>query len=202
LCTPGIERIFYGTHPVFCFNPGDDRNRPDPNVHAHVERYWRLFPKEFKEFFVKAFTVGLSDKNSRVGEKDWRDALIKLRASLVYVKQNNSLIEIFPKSLSSRHPQAPFLLLRFADGQVAALSHAARLYACHTARDITGFWNVTASIAAYDDNPLHLIARNETQDVWRYSLPEQPPEQAKPKETLPLVPGMSINFAGTEAVVE
>jgi len=201
LCVPGIEKVFYGTHPLFCFNPNDDRNRPDPVVHKHVLDGWRgVFPREFYQLFIKAFTIGLSDPGKRILEKEWRDALIRLRASIAYVKHNSAVQEQFV-NLNSQTPSPICLRMRFADGQVVALSHAARLYACHTKGDATGFWTVTASIAAYDDNPLHLVMRNDTQDVWRFSLPGQQPEQATPQGTLPLVPGMSINFAGTEAVV-
>ena len=198
LCTPGIDRIIYGSHPLFCFDPTDARNRPDPVVHKNsVLYYWPIFPKEFKELFVKAFTLGLFDPNKRVLAADWRKALINLRSSIVYIKKGGVLHEQFCSLASDAMPPG-CLKLRFADGQMAALSHGSRLYAFHTAKDAMAYWDVTASVAMYENR---LLMRNETDKVWRFSLPNGTSEQVAPQGILPLAPGVGINFAGTEAAV-
>jgi len=197
LCTPGIDRVIYGSHPLFCFNPSDDRNRPDSAVHKTVLHRWKFFTSEFKECFVKAFTLGLSEPNRRVVESEWRKVLINLRSSIAYIKRDNSLQEQFINLKAQTMPLG-CQRLRFNDGQMAALSHGARLYACQTAGNVGDFWTVTASVATYEND---LLMRNDSDKVWRFSLPGQAPEQVEPKGILPLVTGVSINFAGVEAVV-
>jgi serine/threonine protein kinase len=199
LITPEIESIIYGTHPLFCYHPTDDRNRPHPAVHKNgILHYWPIFPSSFKEYFIKAFTVGLFDSNYRVLGSEWRTALINLRSSIAYVSRSDGKLREQFVNLNDKVVPKGCRKLVFKDGQIAVLSHRSRLYACQTTGNATDFRTVTASIAVHEDT---LIMRNDTNDVWRFSLSGQPYERVEPQGILPLVPGVSINFSGVEAVV-
>jgi len=81
----------YGDNPIFIFDPNNDTNRPDPNIHKNALLYWELYPKFFKDIFVKAFTDGIHDPiNGRVRETEWRYALLKLKNSLIYCQNCGS----------------------------------------------------------------------------------------------------------------
>ncbi len=79
-----IARLF-GTEPRFIFDPNDDSNRPDPDVHRVVLSFWPLYPAYLQDLFTRAFTAGLRDpRGGRVREGQWRAALDRMRDEIVY----------------------------------------------------------------------------------------------------------------------
>ena len=78
------ESVLFGNDARFIFDPNDESNRPVPDLHATVIRYWELYPEFLRSLFVQAFTRGLTDpKNGRVRESMWRVALARLSDSIV-----------------------------------------------------------------------------------------------------------------------
>lgn len=80
-----IAKKIHGAEAVFIFDPNNDTNRPDPNIHQNALLFWNLYPNSVKQFFIQAFTEGISDPdNGRVRENEWKGALIHLRDSLFH----------------------------------------------------------------------------------------------------------------------
>ena len=78
------ESVLFGNDARFIFDPNDESNRPVPDLHATVIRYWELYPEFLRSLFVQAFTRGLNDpKHGRVRESMWRVALARLSDSIV-----------------------------------------------------------------------------------------------------------------------
>jgi serine/threonine protein kinase len=79
-----MEKL-YGAEPVFIFDPSNRKNRPVSGVHDNAIAYWPIYPQFIRDLFIQAFTLGISDpKNGRVREGEWRNAMIRLRDSIIY----------------------------------------------------------------------------------------------------------------------
>ena len=84
--TPALQEKIYGTEPVFIFHPTDKSNCPDPQIDANALKAWPLLPDFIQDLFIKTFTSGMPsigkkrdelerERQDRVSEKDWREAL-------------------------------------------------------------------------------------------------------------------------------
>ncbi len=74
----------YGRNPIFIFDPHNEENRPvDPEEHRVVNILWNVYPEYIRNLMITAFTKGLGDPHSRIREMKWRNALMKLRDSLM-----------------------------------------------------------------------------------------------------------------------
>lgn len=80
--TEELERKFYGSDPVFVWDPANDANRPVRGVHTNEIKLWPLYPAFVRKTFEKAFShevmVG-NDTTHRVIEKEWQEVFTTLR---------------------------------------------------------------------------------------------------------------------------
>jgi DNA-binding helix-hairpin-helix protein with protein kinase domain len=70
------KRRLYGEEPVFIFDPEDDRNRPDPDVHKAAVLTWPIYPKRLQQLFEKTFGPGMRNPSARVRTGQWCEALV------------------------------------------------------------------------------------------------------------------------------
>lgn len=74
----------YGLEPLFIFHPSDHSNAPVPSQQPNPVAFWPIYPAFLRDLFTKAFTDGIDDPNNgRVREGEWRNAMVKLRDSIV-----------------------------------------------------------------------------------------------------------------------
>ena len=71
------RRRLYGEDPVFVFDPGDPRNRPDPELHSAALLTWPIYPSGLQALFIQTFGPGLRDAGQRVLTGQWRDELAR-----------------------------------------------------------------------------------------------------------------------------
>ncbi len=77
-------RALYGTDAVFIFDPDDDSNRPVEGAQQNALDLWPLYPRALRDLFVQVFTAGIRDpREGRVRESQWRQAMVRLRDSVV-----------------------------------------------------------------------------------------------------------------------
>ncbi|MFM7362541.1 MAG: protein kinase domain-containing protein [Cyanobium sp.] len=69
------QRQLYAVDPVFVFDPDDQRNRPDPEVHRAVSVTWPIYPLELQRRFQQTFGPGLREPGSRVLTGQWCETL-------------------------------------------------------------------------------------------------------------------------------
>ena len=75
----------YGTEAIFIFDQNDTSNRPVPGIQDNALVFWPIYPQFLLNLFMRAFTDGIRDSNhGRVREGEWREAMIRLRDSIVY----------------------------------------------------------------------------------------------------------------------
>ena len=82
--TKELERKYYGTDPIFVYDPIDSRNRPIPGTDSNLRTFWKVYPDYIKELFIEAFSkeVMLQIK-PRIIEKVWLDAFMRFKSSIV-----------------------------------------------------------------------------------------------------------------------
>ncbi len=82
--TKELERKYYGEEPVFVYDPNDDRNRPVPGTDRNLKLFWPVYPFYIRELFERAFSNDVMLKKApRVLEKEWLDAFIRFKSSIV-----------------------------------------------------------------------------------------------------------------------
>lgn len=82
--TKELERRYYGEEPVFVYDPNDDRNRPVPGTDRNLKLFWPAYPGYLRELFERAFSSEVMMKKApRVLEKEWLDAFIRFKSSIV-----------------------------------------------------------------------------------------------------------------------
>ncbi len=81
---PAMAKL-YGSEPLFIFDPHDDSNYPDPIFHKNALIFWNIYPKFFKNYFIRAFTHGIRDPlHGRVRETEWQNAICMLKDLICY----------------------------------------------------------------------------------------------------------------------
>lgn len=82
--TTEFEKRYYGSDPVFLFDPSDKRNEPVSYLNDAAMKLWPLYPDYIHDLFIKTFNnVGVKNPGNRPIEVTWLEALIKLRSELV-----------------------------------------------------------------------------------------------------------------------
>lgn len=73
------------SHPLFIFPPDNDVEPSEGEVYNNeIRRYWNLYPTFIKALFIRSFTEGIENpKTGRVRDSEWRQALSRLRDSIV-----------------------------------------------------------------------------------------------------------------------
>lgn len=82
--TKEFERKYYGTAPIFVYDPTNDRNRPVPGTDNNLKTLWPVYPEYIKELFIRAFSNDVMlMRKPRIIEKEWLDAFFRFKASIV-----------------------------------------------------------------------------------------------------------------------
>lgn len=78
--TPEYEKKYYGSDPVFLFDPDDSRNSPVPYLNDAAMKLWHLYPEYIQNLFIKTFNkTGITNGSKRPIDSVWMEAFIRLR---------------------------------------------------------------------------------------------------------------------------
>lgn len=173
---PGIERQMFGKDALFCMDPTDDSNRPQPEVHKNLTLLWDFYPRYIQELFEEAFSKErlTGDKmESRIIEQRWNEDLLRLRQQLVvcdcgdeYFRQAKDLV---CESCGQKLSTSMHLKVKEND---FALYQGKHLYrsdlrsSCHEMHQILGM--VIENPAARGVYGL----LNRSEDPWKYTRPD------------------------------
>lgn len=184
----------FGKNPVFVFDPKNDKNRPDPTAHGNVIQRWNIFPPDLKSAFVRSFTSGLRDVNSRLTEEQWIDILVRVRSMLIRLNNKERFVNAYnPKT----YPDGCMLLM-FEDS-LALLAPESKLYPYQTTRASLDYTNPSAIVKKARSENLYGL-NNLTKDIWKAEF-DGKTKNFTPGSYVPLVRGMTINFGTVTAKV-
>ena len=175
--TEELERKFYGSDPVFVWDPANDANRPVRGVHTNEIKLWPLYPAFVRKTFEKAFShevmVG-NDTTHRVIEKEWQEVFTTLRdltikcscGSETFIDPSQQSCRCINCGKSIERP--PILKVKKYH---AALAPGKKLYACHVQYDSDDFKEAKGEVISSRNNPSLLGLRNDSNNTWEAILP-------------------------------
>lgn len=198
--TEELERKFYGSDPVFVWDPANDANRPVRGVHTNEIKLWPLYPAFVRKTFEKAFShevmVG-NDTTHRVIEKEWQEVFTTLRdltikcscGSETFIDPSQQSCRCINCGKSIERP--PILKVKKYH---AALAPGKKLYACHVQYDSDDFKETKGEVISSRNNPSLLGLRNDSNNTWEAILPNGSSKGYPNGQVIKLGKGIKINF--------
>ena len=198
--TEELERKFYGSDPVFVWDPANDANRPVRGVHTNEIKLWPLYPAFVRKTFEKAFShevmVG-NDTTHRVIEKKWQEVFTTLRdltikcscGSETFIDPSQQSCRCINCGKSIERP--PILKVKKYH---AALAPGKKLYACHVQYDSDDFKEAKGEVISSRNNPSLLGLRNDSNNTWEAILPNGSSKGYPNGQVIKLGKGIKINF--------
>jgi serine/threonine protein kinase len=208
-----------GDEPVFIFDPVDKSNEAVPRTidplgeaGANALMFWPIYPKFLKDHFTKAFTDGIKDpQHGRVTEGVWREAMIRLRDSIMFC--GNCTNENFydADALKANGKQAacwncgkevqlpPRIKLR---RNVVMLNYNTKLYPHHV--DDQRLYDCTEEVAAVVTHPTQPNVwglKNLSNDKWVSTTADGTIKEVGPGRSVSFAVGTKINFGKIEAEI-
>jgi serine/threonine protein kinase len=205
---PAMNKL-YGSNPLFIFDPKDRSNAPLRDLHENAYLFWNIYPQFLKDLFTKAFTAGLKyPENGRIAESLWRNAMIKLRDSIMYCKNcsaENFYDEIKIKSKKAHRcwncdekiPLPPRLIIQ---NDPVMLNYNTTLYNHHLGKRFD-FTKPAGKVTKHPTKKGVWGIRNESKRKWKLIKPDGTKMEVQPGKTAAIARGNIINFGSTEGVI-
>lgn len=200
------QRKFFGSSPLFVFDPDDRANQPVPGIHEGPIRLWPSLPQFLKDLFTQAFTEGLRTPNRRVTDGQWMEAFAKLRDLRVRCSCGaESYLD--PQDIDSGRPEqcrrcgrpiqmGPHLRI---GSQVVILNPDTRLFPHHLGRALD-FSRPVARMSPHPEKPNAWGLTNLSVTPWTYQQ-DGANVPVPPGRSVPLRDGRIINIGAVRAVV-
>lgn len=186
-------RRHFGAEPVFCLDPADSSNRPTA---AHVETYWRTYPRFLRDCFLRAFTDGMSDPFARITEGEWVKALWRARDALTACPACGSTGFWDPAGPADCHgcsrPVAPALVLEVGRHRVA-VSELAEVHDHHLGPLPTAP-GLVATVRRHPADRDRWGLQNAGGRSWAAHLPDGRGVALDPGRTIDLMPGLRLDL--------
>ncbi len=205
---PAMNKL-YGSEPLFIFAPNDSSNRPVTGYQDNALIYWEIYPQFLKDLFSKAFTAGIKDAaHGRVRETEWRNALIRLKDSLIYcgtcgaenfydgekLKQQGQLNPCWGCQKAVQLP--PRIRIEQTGGaQVVMLNHDTLLLNYHLdSKSPYDIGTAVAQMVQHPTNPNVWGLKNLSKDTWSINQQDGTIKTIAEGQSAGLASGLKINF--------
>ncbi len=198
--TKEYERKYYGTDPIFIYDPTDSQNRPVPGTDFNLKRLWPLYPDYIHDLFIRAFSQDVLKRRSpRVLEREWLNAFFRLRAEtgpcpgcgeeMFYTPgKESTCFECGTKVPGTAVLELPSFTLPVFKGQKVYLWQA------DSSREDTV--SVLGEIIANPKKPDMLGLVNESQHSFTVHVPEGVSCPLLPGQVVPIQEGYRVDFFG------
>ena len=195
------ERKFYGTEPVFVWDPKNDTNRPVRGVHTNEIKFWPIYPQFIRDTFIEAFThesmVG-DDATHRVQEKKWQEVFVSLRDSLIKCPKCGGETFFVPSAngctcINCNQSIPNYPVLKVKKYQVP-LAPNQTLYACHVIHDSDDFRDPKGEVIPSRTDPNVLGLKNCSNNTWIATLPDGSTRTLAKDQVMRVGRGLRINF--------
>lgn len=204
---PAQNKI-YGTEPIYIYDPQDDSNRPVPGYHDNVILYWSIYPQFLKDLFEQTFTEGMNAPQKRVRESQWRQAMIKLRDSIMYCGScgsENFYDEIILKATGGRPTNCWSCRsvvslpprIRIDNRNVVMLNNDTQLFPHHLGSDYD-FSAPVAKVSQHPTDPSRWGLKNLSLTKWTITTSGGEVNDVEPGRNCPLAVGTKVNFGRVE----
>lgn len=202
------EKKFYGTQPIFIYEPQNTTNRPVPGIHVNVIKLWPQFPEYVRKTFIEQFSQeALQDSSYRITEKEWLvKVLLRMRHELIICPVCGGEIfvdiehNLFTCGDCHRQIQRP-PIIQSRNYKVVACK-GKKIYQYITNQNDQKLNICSATIVESKKTQGLFGMRNETNDTWILTTKSGKTRPIAPNEAAPLLVGNIISFGnGTEAII-
>lgn len=192
--TEKFEKKFYGSEPIFIYDPKNSDNRPVRGVHNNVLRRWNAFPALLRECFATEFGEEcLQNPSKRRLESQWQKVIQKLRDSLVVCPEcgEETFVEdpSAPRCMSCGKPFQIPGALKVGDRSVL-LTPKTRGYI-----DMDNKPDIQVVSVPGDVFPVQI--KNITAGNWTVETPSGKLKSVEPGQCMPVKAGLKVSFGGT-----
>jgi len=199
ITTEADEKRFYGTDPVFIFDPKDKRNAPTKQTSANAIKLWSMTPSYICNLFVEAFDNDkLHGKKPQLLESVWLNAFIRWRSEIVKCgcgKENYAEPTGGFTCDCGKNRKIP-AHLKFKKFDVP-LYPGVELFASHTIADSEDFRTKTAEVIVNPKDPKLIGIRNLSDVTWYITGSDGKPAPKGKNEVVRIVSGITIDFGRT-----
>ena len=191
----------YGTEPLYIFHPTDSRNAPDPEFHANAYAFHEIYPKNLKDNFERAFTVGINEPEKRVEESVWRSLFISLRDNIVVCSKCGAELFYDIDNVRNGRPTTCWACqhetkvpARMKMGNdIVILNNDIKLYSHHTKGILYDFTKPTAEISEHPTLKIKGL-KNLSDDMWYVTKSNKSVVQVPPGRSFALENGVIVKF--------
>lgn len=202
------EKKFYGTHPVFIYDPDNACNRPVPGIHVNVLQLWSQFPEYVRNVFMDQFgQEALQNPNRRITEKEWLEkVLLRMRHELITCPACGGEVFADVENASFMcgdcHHQIQRQPIIQSGNYKVAICKDKKVYQYITNRAEQKLNTCTGIAVESKKTPGLFGLKNQTNDTWMLTTKNGKTRPIAPGEAVPLLIGNLISFGnGTEACV-
>lgn len=198
--TKELEQRYYGSEPIFVYDPTDQRNRPIPGTDHNLKLLWNVYPEYLRSTFIRAFSQDVMlMRKPRVLEKEWMDVFIRLRSELGKCPHCGQ--EMFYTYTDSHTVKC------MECGRLVTFEHLIRiknfalpvfpeLKICSWLVD-SSLEDIHTQLGQIERNarrPELLGLRNLSQTTWTIDLPEGSYRTVAPQQVVPVHKGYVVHF--------
>jgi serine/threonine protein kinase len=190
----------YGTDPIFIYDPANKSNRPVKGYQDNAIVFWNIYPKRLKDLFTQSFTIGLSQPEKRVTEKQWLDIFINLMFGILHcscgaevfydeaVINNGAAITCWSGGKALQVP------LTIVSGKSRVLLMGdTKIYSHHVKGDYN-IDTVAGTVVQNPNNPNLWGVRNDGKENWTYIKTDDSQIPVAPGKTAAISKGAKIDF--------
>ena len=204
----------YCLKPIFIFDPSDNSNRPNPEIHKNALLFWHIYPKHIQDLFIRAFAKECmqcdgNGREDRVIEKTWLKALVQLRSEIAlcpfcgeetfFGTQNERGLCM---NCGKRFDRPA--ILRLKSGNVI-LQPERKIYRYqiddNVDVEIESLYEETGVVIRNKNNPRIWGLRNTGKKTWVKRTPQGKEEQIECGRVIPIARGLKISFGGAEGKI-
>ena len=197
--TDQMERRFYGSSPVFIFDPTNDTNRPVMGIHTNAIRRWPIFPQFIKDAFIHIFGAeGIREPNKRNPENEWLKLFVRLRNETVKCSCGGETFINIDASESTcincgKKLGKP-LTLNVGRNRIVMFP-GQKTYSIHTKSGSEDFSTITGEVIQNKNNPALWGIRNLSTDSWMCTMPDGTQKNISTNEVVPVFKDINLVFA-------
>jgi serine/threonine protein kinase len=200
------EKLYYGTSPVFIYDPTDATNRPVNRLHQNVIRKWNLFPQYVRDAFIEQFGKGLlHDPQKRQTEMEWiTNVILRLRNDLVVCPTcgSENFADIQTGRFVCTECKGIFTPPVINSGKYLVAAGKGKKIHENITSENSEIWTKQTGLIVESKKTAGLFGlKNQTGDVWQLILKNGTTRPVKPGEAAVLLNGNRINF-GNGAQIE
>jgi len=198
--TEDLEKKYYGSAPVFIFDPINKSNIPVTGIHRNAILKWPLFPQHIRDQFIAAFSHeqlhSHETQKPRLLDSDWLKLFIRLRNEIITCGCGN---EVFtdptePVKCAGCGKQIAIpAYLKFKKWNVP-LFPTANLYPCHTVDGSDDFRNLVAEVIVSTKKAGYMGIKNLSDTTWHVTGADGKPAPKGRDEVVTIASGLKINF--------